>query len=299
MPIRNQHWYNLNEAIDFPIDDRATAIDDAGARLPSNILVDLSLRWPAEKGSRAFIGGVTVSANAVSVTILACQDETSTGGFVPLAAVTVRKPVDESRQYAIVPLLSGVAGWIAFGSGVAENAANATARFSTPRQSLLAARTARPYRTPTVSGVRSSLSGTPLTGVVKLQAEPPLKLSKQERVIEGKLRDCIVVELADDGGAPEDNVFERFIGPCAKRPESGTCERTPIEYVNAVGPDCNGVLTLEFVGCALPSRMLTPRAIVLDCGLGLSSACNKPYLPDENGNLPGDIGDSDSTSGDL
>jgi hypothetical protein len=43
------------------------------------------------------------------------------------------------------------------------------------------------------------------------------------------------------------NPLSYFLGPCAQRPESGTCPNTPIESINGVSPDCAGNIELKVV----------------------------------------------------
>ena len=61
MAIRNNHWYNLNEQRDYPVDDTASALSDDGSRLPSSLIADLRLRWPSALGRYAFISAAAVT----------------------------------------------------------------------------------------------------------------------------------------------------------------------------------------------------------------------------------------------
>lgn len=304
MPIRNLHWTNRNDGIKYPVDDQATALDDAGALLPSEILADLFLRWPKHLGDYAFLSSVSVTRSLVTVTIQAARtldDE----DFTPLAVLSVTKPVQDGRVYALQPQVQGVGGWVVFGRGVQFDPTDGLVyrgRFSSPRQSRLAPRAARPYRGLPVHSAQVQNAATRLTGVVLLRGVLPVRVVKEERTIDGVLRDCIVIRLVDvagvDGfavpaaareisGFKEASSFQEFAGPCANRPESGTCGTPePIEFVNAVAPDCNGVLTLEFRGCAAVAQVLGTCGIIVDCDLGLARACLPPYIPSSDGKLP-------------
>jgi hypothetical protein len=137
---------------------------------------------------------------------------------------------------------------------------------------------------------------TPLTGIIHLRTLAPLGIAKEDRVIEGVLRSCVVVRLqesdAQDGiipapGASQTSVFSEFAGPCAGRPESGTCgSPEPIEFINGVAPDCDGIITIEFLGCAQPTMVEGASGVVLDCQLGLVDACIPPQIPNSEGLLP-------------
>lgn len=299
MPTRNAHWYSRNEGISYPLDDAATMADDADVLLPNNIITDLMLRWPNIYGDYAFISSVTVTDRVVSVTILSAPAIDTEDSFSPLAVVTVPMPVVEGRMIAFQGQVEGVGGWIVFGRGVATGYRG---RFSSPTQSRLTARAARAYRTIPVTGLRALDAAAPLRGIVNLKAQAPLVLAKETREIEGVLRDCVVVRL-DEGGAtgdfpiPEEatritgvrtqSVFQEFSGPCAGRPESRTCgDPEPIEFINAVGPNCEGVLTLEFEGCAIAGQIQDVCGVILDCGMGMIDACLPPQIPDAEGRLP-------------
>lgn len=299
MPVRNAHWYSRNEGISYPLDDAATCQDDAGVLLPNNIITDLMLRWPSIYGQYAFLSSVTVTDRIVSLTFQATETIDAEDNFSPLAVVTVAQPVEEGRQIALQGQVDGVGGWIVFGRGITQAYRG---RFSGPAQARLTARAARAYRSIPVTGIRTVDSAVSLTGIVNLRAQAPLSLSKETRTIEGVDRDCIVLRLSEGGdvgdfpvpeeatritGVKDTSVFQQFAGPCAGRPESRTCgDPEPIEFINAVGPDCDGVLTIEFAGCAVAAQILDVCGIALDCGLGLIDACLPPAIPDSEGRLP-------------
>ena len=299
MPIRNAHWYSINEGISYPVDEIASCIDDAGKRLPSNIIVDLHLRWPQAYGQYAFLSSVTVTDALLSLTFQVADDLDTVTGCSPLAVITVPRTFGQSKQVALLPQLNGVGGWVVFGAGLGETYRG---RFSTPRQSLLTARAAQSYRALPLTGLRAVDAAAALSGVVSLRAVAPLAITAETRTIEGVDRQCVVVQLvsgeaAGDYPIPEaattligvktPNIFEQFSGPCAGRPESTTCgDPQPIEFINAVGPDCDGQLTIEFQGCANVAQIQDVCGIVIDCGLGLVDACRPPQIPDSDGYLP-------------
>lgn len=302
MPIRNLHWYNQNEGIAYPVDEAASAVDDTDTALPSNILVDLHLRWPEHLGRYAFLSAVSVTPSLATITIQA-TDDLDSPGLTPLAVLTVVKPIEDGRVYPLRPQAAGVGGWAVFGSGVEDH--EYAGRFSSPRQGRLAPRAARSYRPLPVKSASIEHASRKLTGVVTLRATLPLLMAKEEREIGGELHDCIVLRLTDvvgaDGfvippeaaeisGFKETSTFLEFAGPCSSRPESGTCGTPqPIEFINAVSPDCDGVITLEFRGCATIARILDLCGIAIDCGLGMTDACQPPYIPDSEGRLPSEF----------
>lgn len=300
MPVVNAHFYNQNEGRAYPVDDAATCVDDRGRRLPPDLISDMNLRWPSTLGNYAFVTAVASTPALVTVTVQAADAPDAASGFVPLAVVSVRKPVQPGRMVALQPQVPGVAGWIVFGSGVDGEAY--AGRFSTPAQSRITPRAARPYRPLPVRSVQARNAADRLTGVVTLKATEPLVVAKEERFLGGANRDVIVVRLADTGGAdgfpvPQaaaditgykaTSVFQQFAGPCGLRPESNTCGCPhPIEFVNAVAPDCDGTITMEFRGCAQVAEVQDIPGVAVACQLGLVDACLAAQIPSSEGLLP-------------
>lgn len=294
------HFYNRAESISYPIDDGASGLTDAGEWLRSNVIVDLNLRWPNTLGDYAFVSAVAVTAGLVTVSILAAASPDAAGDFQPLAVVSVRRPITSYRMYALQPQAEGVGGWIVFGSGVSDKLP-LVARFSSPAQSRLTPRAGRSYSPLPVSSLQAFTAADRLTGVITLRTTPPLIVESQARVISGTLRDCIVIrleevtetisvaseEIARVLGVRDVPALRQFAGPCADRPESGNCgDPQPIEFVNGVRPDCDGVLTIEFQGCAEVTHITSGCGIAVDCGFGLSDACFTAQIPNADGTLP-------------
>ena len=294
MAIRNQNWYNLNESRDYPLDDTASAIDDSESRLPQSIITDMRVRWPDWAGKYAFLGSVAVTQGAVTVTVLVSPDQTNTGSkYIPVGVISVPlSELQEGRQYPLEPMYPGTFGYIVFGSGVLNNYSG---RFARPSQTFLAPRAARPHAGLPVSGLGKLFDQSSLTGLVKLDAAEPLQITKGTRKIDGTTRDAVIFSLVEEVDAVGTagaftSVFEDLSGPCGKRPESGNCGTPePVEYINAVGPDCDGVVTIEFKGCAVVGKNTEDCSIVIDCGIGLPDSCEPPFIPTLGGLLPSEF----------
>ncbi len=283
MTLRNRHWYVENSSRQYPIDERATGRDDADVWAPSNIIVDLQLRFPRSAGDFAFLGSITVTERLVAITIQAASSIDGTPTFVPLAVYTGQLPLETGIHYALEAQYPGAGGWIVFGDGLDQTYRG---RFSTPRQSLLARRAARAYSSPPVTSLGKLHNAVELTGLVQLRALDPLELVKEERDIDGVLRDVAVLRLVQPTGA--ENVFSQFAGPCHGRPESDSCgDPAPIEQIGNVQPDCDGKITIQFGGCAEIAALADGCGVVVDCALALDEACTaEARLPDDDGNLP-------------
>jgi len=233
----------------------------------------------------------------VTVLFQAAGDDTSTD-YSPLAVLSVARPVQVGRAYPVTPQAAGVGGWVSFGSGA--NGEPWSGRFSRAGQSRLTSRAGKPYRPLPVLSVQALNADARLTGLVTLRAEAPLSLTKEERDVDGALRDCIVVRLVEtagvDGfpvptdlavGETQQSVFQLFAGPCSGRPEAGTCGcPQPLQFVNAVAPDCDGVLTIEFRGCANIASITETSGVAVSCALGLTDTCLPLHIPGSDGRLP-------------
>jgi len=290
MSIRNPHWYNLNEGRDYPLDDVATGRSDAGDRLPQNLITDLRVRWPSVLGQYAFVSAASVTPNAVTVVLQASSTfDNVEGANAPLAAITLtRQELEEGRQYLMESQYPGASAYIVFGSGA--NAADFSGRFSSPSQTMLTPRAARATRGLPVTSLGALHENTGLTGIVSLLGRDPIEVVSESREIEGEEQDVIVVRLVDNPittAGVEDTVFAEFAGPCAGRPESGSCgDPQPIEFIANVAPDCDGVLEIEFKNCAEIGQNIDECGVVVDCGMSLSQTCLPPYLPNDEGLLP-------------
>lgn len=289
--IRSAHWYSQNAMRDYPLADNATAVGVDGVRLPTNVITDLALSYPGTLGACPFVASVAVTASLVSVTFQVASDLADTTSLVPLAAVSLPKPIVPGRHYALRPQADGVGGWIVFGEGAASTTA-VTARFSVTG-GLLCPRAAKRYAPLPVRDIGRLHSTVPLSGLVRLQAEAPVEIVGETRTVGGISRKVGVIRLKDDPTAAT-SVFAQYVGPCGKRPESGNCpDPQPIEFLNTVAPDCNGNITIEFRGCAMLAGLQGEQGAVLDCALGLIDVCTAraQQLPTSDGVLSNEYDD--------
>jgi hypothetical protein len=289
MAAINPDWYAGNATRAYPLDDAATARDDAGLELPPQLLVDCRVRFPLALGRFAYVGGLTVGPNIVTAVLLAAADAArppagspAGGAGTPLGAVSLPTPIVPYRHYPIRPMADGVGGWLVFGPGIDEPYSG---RFTAPIQSLLLPRVASAYRPLPVPTLGKLGVDPPLTGVVQLLGGTDLEVVQDTREIGGGIVDVIVLRLVDSLNR---NVFGLYAGPCAGRPESRTCARPAVESINGVMPDCDGDLTIEFRGANV-LEFADGGGLALDLALGMADTClAQDYLPDGEGNLPGD-----------
>jgi hypothetical protein len=282
-------WYNENAGRDYPVDESSTATDDQGLRLAQNIIVDLRLSYPKQLGVYPFISAVSVTEHAISVCLQASQVGGNIAGFsTSLATLTVLKSqLIVGRPYQLQGTLPGVAGYVVFGEGTRSLCRHT---FSTPRQGGLTPRSFRAYDPLPVWSLGKLYEAAALTDIVTLRGESPVELVAEERNDGERDVTAIVVRLSGqtfDMFAEQDpTLLSQYIGPCGKRPDSRTCgDPQPIEYLNAVSPDCDGVIDVELNGCAVAGVSSDGHMLIIDCALGLDDTCAPVNLPGPQGQL--------------
>lgn len=266
MTNRRNNWYNLHESRGYPLDDKATGRDDRGARIKSDIIADLHLRFPSTAGRWAFLGGLTVTDTLVTAVFMGADSPTSASRLVPLASVTVRQPVAVNVNVPLRALTPGVGGFVAFGD-VSEPFVG---RFSTPLQGLLAARAARAYDPLPVPTLRKHGLDVGLDGLVTLRGQRDIEIVKELVEIEGHgEQEALVIRLRQQSGP---SVLAKYIGPCGARPESRNCNTDAIERVNGAIPDCDGNINIDFCG-VVDGELIDCLGTILEVSIGLEEAC--------------------------
>jgi len=272
MPVRNQNWYDLQAGRRYPLDDRSTGLSDTGAMLDDSILVDCHIRFPSNIGAVAFVQAITVSNTLVTVLVGVADEALTQNSVRTIAAVSVTKPAQLNKNYAITALVPGVAGWVVFGAGIATDF---TARYTAPSQSLLLPRCARAYRPLPIPTIGRVNLGTALTGIVKLEALAPVVAERKTLTIADKTVNAIEFRLAGNLTNVTYNPYSYFLGTCGQRPESGTCPKQPIESINGIVPDCNGNITITGDGIDI-YPFVDGGGLGLDVPFGLADICDKP-----------------------
>ena len=284
MATIGQHWYVANASRDYPVDERASCCTDDSQRLPTDILLDLRLRWPVCLGKYGFLSAVAVTPNVVTLLFQAATSLGSDAVFAPIASLSLLQPqLRVRRQYPLSPQYPGVGGYVVLGDGCARPFFG---RFKTPQQSFLTQRAAAAYEGLPVTSLGRLYADSALTGLVLLKGRPPVEIVRENRMIDGRLRDAVVLRLVDSGESTT-NVLSQFVGPCGRRPESRTCQDPqPVEQINGVGPDCDGEISLVFTNTVAVGSNIDDDSIVVDYDISLADTCVPPKLPDAHGLLP-------------
>lgn len=289
MSIRDANWYARNGRRAYPLDDAATGIDDSGSQLPPGILVDASIRFPRVLGRCLYLSAVAASRRGVSLLLLCGPDPIRmsatdspgvAGGFLPIASVSVPSASTPFEAVAVESEIEGVGGWVVFGD---IEDLDYSGRFSTPEQSALLTRCARPYTPAPIPALTVLGGGDAYSGIVAIKAGGDLTVTYESRTIGGSSVDAVIFSLRDALGR---NASAVYAGPCGARPESGTCPRPAITRVNGVAPDCDGNIEFVVTGAdTVPFAVSGGLALVLPHSV--SDLCGPdPRLPDSGGELP-------------
>jgi hypothetical protein len=278
-------WLAKNAARRYPLDELASAVDDYGSRLPDGFIVDVCLTIPGGHSQRVGILGASVQENGVSV-VFGDVGNPADPSEVPLRLLATASITGAAtrayRPVVVTPLLSGVGGLVTFGPRA--DGAPASWVFS-GTNATLAPRCVRTNGSLTPGTLSLAYSETSMNGAVRLVAGSDLEIVKESREIGTVgVRDAVVFRLVQSPAGQ--NVFDAYRGPCGGRPESGTCDRPPIEAINTISPDCSRTIRLNFEWPLRARPIVGGGGIVVDYAYGLAEVCGAPFLPQADGKLP-------------
>lgn len=286
MAITNVGFQNKNELRNYPLHDQATRVDVNGQQLPNNVIADIHLLLPSSLGTSVFVSSVGISAGLVSVTFQAalmnpsCPGSSSASTFVPIAAVSLPKPIVPYKNYRVESLYPGVGGWIAFGIG-AQAETTLSLLFEDPSATFLVDKVCRAYADLPVSSIGKVGLNKVLTGLVRLKGTTgAVRTRRGIRVMNGVI--YVVGLIGLDFGTDQVAQLEAFAGVCGHRPIAGNCNLEPVTAINNVEPDCDGNINIRFEGLQVIGD--TGDGIIIDYPLGLADVCKRqPFdkLPNE------------------
>ena len=236
----NENWYALNATRNYPLDDLATGVDDAGVSIPKGILVDCRVMLPYELDPEVWVSGLSVTDKLVALVLVQDADNPQA-----IATLTLPQPLTPMRTYWMKPLVRGITAAVAFGDGVTRY----VGRCATYAQSRILANNLIRYRSAAVTSLKKRGLADSLVGSVQLEGSGLLMTQATNLLIDNTLKPAIIIKLANDVNKIE--AMRSFAGPCAKRPDSNTCDRAPIETIGGVIPDCDGAIGLQVIGADL------------------------------------------------
>lgn len=283
-------FYNTNENRAYPFDEYATLKADDGRWLPTHILSDLSVTIPLGIARRVFAAAISRTPSQTTI-VLAADNADRT----PLAMVAYPADYLPRTRYSLKPLVPDVTGSFIPGERIGEDATY-NLRFSEPSQSYLLARTVFAVDSVVDRDYSVFYSGRSLQGLVRLIAGGDIQLEIKPRLLNGQVRQAIVLRLQSLAGATT-NVLSDYAANLP-RPENRSCgDPQPVETINRIKPDCCGRVFLELRGCSQPVRLLNTCGVVLDCPHDANSLCadrtNFDPGPDQQNDLCTESGSID------
>lgn len=261
MSYKGRNFHDLNSVRGYPLDDTATGLSDAGVRMPDGILVDACLRFPRTIGQFAYLMAVNSSPTQVSF-VIGVADELDDSTMLPIAALSLSAPILSGKPYELKPLLVGVAGWLVFGP----NDEPYAGKFSTPSQSRLLDRVARPYQSLPVPWISKTMDEHKLVSETHLFGGTDIEVITGQRLIEGALKDAVIIRLTGDLQAK----LEEYAGTCGGRPDSRTCILPGVESISGATPDANGDIEIAFGGMRASS---IPNGVLVSTSASLPELC--------------------------
>jgi len=281
MALIRREFLNSNEARAYPLHERATRRSGAGLLLPNNLLVDANIWIPSSLGNFVYLSSASSSSGLLTLTFLAMEgnplctaiSSSVPGSIQPVASLSLTKPVQPYRNYALTPLQNGVGGWVTFGQGAVSTD---TYHILLPdgAAGLLVDRVVRVYAAPPVTAIGKEDSPLFLRGDVTLKGDTSrIYIRRGERVINGETREVILIGL--NIATNPVTTLSRYIGVCGTRPSVGSCAQIPLVSVEGVEADSNGNLDIIFEAPVIVGGVQD--GLVLDYPLGLKDICADPW----------------------
>jgi len=273
----NENWYARNATRYYPIDDLATNRDDDGASIPSGIIVDCRVMLPYEMLPEVWISGLSLTDHLAAIVLVQGADAPQA-----IATLTLPQTITPFRTYWMKSLVSGVTAAVAFGDATARY----VGRCTNYNQSRLLASTLIRYRPAAVTSMKKRGLVDALAGSIQLQGSGSLMTQTGAVVVDGKSQPAIVFKLSDD--VNKFDVMREMGGPCAKRPDSNSCDRAPVETIGGVAPDCMGSIGLQVIGATTENLVEADGVgIAIYHPVGLTDMCariNKTYVGEDECN---------------
>jgi hypothetical protein len=294
MAITTVNWYAKNASRSHPFSMRAYMHDDKNMRIPNDLLVDAKIRFfSSDENAQLYTSYIEISATRISILFSENINKSAVCSFSASTADVV-----SGKMYAVTPIADGCTGYIVFGD--TPRIAYNTHTFSDPQMSLICTSCTSVYLGNKYNR-RWGIENGRIDGTYPLYIRSlgDVVFSLQNINLNGKDVLAIVGELRSDGyivdiGGNNNNLLSEYAGVCGQRPESRTCEYPlPIESINGVKPDCCGRVFVEFRGCTRIVELENACGVVMVCPHDVANACPvNPRMPDENGMLPDDTGDT-------
>ena len=212
-------FYNKNENRRYPLSGDAAN----SPKLPDSFIIGMSITVPL--GVKPWLNTVTLTPTLVSVSV--CYSGS------PGLVCTIPRPINPNEPYELVSLGGTMSGFVVLSDTINREDTTGSFIFKDESDGRLDPSVYTECEAPPVTGLtKLNYNVEPFNNIVLLKAGSGIHINKEG--------DTIVVAL-DHGVAPT------ILGPCDKDTEAGGCGRPLLRTINGVGPDSEGVITLEVV----------------------------------------------------
>lgn len=225
MNVIGQNWFNENSNRAYPLAATASGVDDRGQALPQSMLVDISVSVPAAYASGLRVANLNISRVLVSIVLSCASGPVFVGTYLKTGAV--------EKSLALVPVVDGAAGVVAFGGFIADSTPCAFT-FSTATQSALEAAAVTVFGGDGVSGIlrQGNATSTAAKGDVILSGSDDLLIANSES-------DPSALEVAMTPSAAAE-LYAATASP-------SRCRTPPIRSINGVTADSDGRILIRFL----------------------------------------------------
>lgn len=276
--MKNHEWLTRNSLRAFPVREGGRIIaSNSGWSLDPSLIVDASIFSDIPGDVRFCLQSVTVTKAICSVVIGDAVSGSSLGyvNFVSGAD-------NPFSQKPLVPFGEGFSGFISFGPAVLpENYTRLPQGIHEfGNTALLEARCGMsigpfPVKTMRVSGFEE------IRDNVIFQHGDALKFTLSDGEHEGDPMKLILLSLVNPS---------QFLSPCENKTTPCECKSPPISFINGVGGDEDGRVTIELVDENGNIFLLGQSTLQFSIVQTAEELCSRQLVPDQYGRLPGPSG---------
>ena len=269
--VYNANWFAGNLVRHYPLDSKASCVDDNGKYLDDTIITDISISYPLSIQGICYVSAVHVTENLVSIVLSI--------GTVAVAACCIQRPVSIGRYYTLDSLVDGVTGLISI--GVEAHTSTGKWTFSDPTASAVLDKCCNPYADATLKSIGRKYDEDPLTGDILFTAGSDLNLTVEEITIYGVKQKAMFIGL--DFSEDKETMLRKYLTECDIRTEMDTCSRKFVSAITTAIPNCMG--NIELVSDDLTIQTLADGLIAISSPYKLSDMCARrdPFNNTEDG----------------
>lgn len=251
-----QSWIDYNAATAYPLMGTATTA------LPHDVLTDIKLSASLSSVSGIFLSGISYAGGYVTLTV-------SSEPSGDILAYLPRQLVAPGQVVQLASAVDGVSGQVVFGRGIVHRSQSLTLSADDGRLVPRCLTVVPPNQ---LVNVQQWMQGQSLANP-SIEASGDIRLQRLPVTLDGTIRQATVISL-DESTNPR-AVHEAYLSSCQRRPESQTCgEPRPIERIAGVSPNCDGEITINFVGGGTVIPLGNFCGVVIDDPTSIREICD-------------------------